>query len=371
MSSNQLSVYYDETFLAHEPLDSTFETPAGKALAVEKRHPDRRERIENVVALVEYALDDVTEWRTVEPADREQLERVHDPAYLDELKRLCEQGPQRITPTTSVSERTYEASTYAAGAAIQVAEQAMQSDAPLPYGAVRPSGHHAQPGQADGFCYVNNVSVAAEHLIETGQAERVAIVDWDVHPGNGTQEAFYDRDDVLFVNLHNDFRLVGPNHPQDCDLTECGSGDGEGYTINVPLAPGTGDGGYEYAFETIVAPVVEAYGPDLLLISAGQDGGELDPTGRNLLTMSGFRTLGAYARQLADDHAAGNLGLVQEGGYQIDHLAFATLGVLEGALDHETDVDYPWGMYEEFEDASRSWIDRAVETHAEYWPLPA
>jgi len=363
-----LAVYYDDVFLEHAPPDGAFEMPPAEEVAFAEPHPDRRERIENLRHVVAHALGDLTTWADVTPADREQLERVHEPDYLDELRALSGGEPTRLTRTTAVSEHTYEAARHAAGAAIGAARRAVAGDE-LPYAMVRPSGHHAQPARADGFCYVNNVAVAAEQLLAEGQVDSAAVVDWDVHPGNGTQEVFYDRDDVLVVGLHNDFGAWGPSHPQTCGLEERGTGDGEGYTVNVPLPPGTGDAGYEYAFERLVEPVVESFAPDLLLVSAGQDPGQLDPTARNMVTMDGFREMGRRARALADSVADGHLALVQEGGYQVTHLAYATLGVLEGALGHETGLEDPWGLLDEHEPPARAWIDEAAAAHADHWPL--
>lgn len=367
--TTELAVYYDDVFLEHDVPDGTFEMPPSDLLAVNEPHPDKRERIENIRHIIEQTLDDRTSWRDVTPANREQLARVHDPSYLNELKELSETGGTRVTPTTAVSRKTYEAARHAAGAAIQAAEHAVTQPDQVPYALVRPSGHHAQPAQADGFCYVNNVSVAAEQALTDDNIERVAIVDWDVHPGNGTQEVFYDRDDVLVISLHNDFGAWGDAHPQTCKLNERGTGDGDGYTVNVPLPPGTGNAGYEYAFENLVEPTVKSFDPDLLLISAGQDPGQLDPTARNLVTKSGFRELGSRARRLADEAADGHLAFVQEGGYQPSHLAYATLGVLEGALGCDADVDDPWDLLYEYEPPAREWVQRAIEAHSEHWPL--
>jgi acetoin utilization deacetylase AcuC-like enzyme len=369
MTEPTLAVYYDDVFLMHAPPDGAFEMPPADELAVNEPHPDRRERIENVRHAITHALGERTSWFDVTPADRAQLERVHEPAYLDELDRLSTADETRLTPTTAVSAYTYEAARHAAGAAIGAARHTLETPNELPYALVRPSGHHAQPAQADGFCYINNVAVAAEHLRSSGDVEKVAIIDWDVHPGNGTQEVFYDRADVLVVGLHNDFGAWGPSHPQTCRLDERGTGEGEGCTVNVPLPPGTGDQGYEYAFERLVEPVVDAFDPDLLLVSAGQDPGQLDPTGRNLVTKSGFQELGTRTQELATATADGNLALVQEGGYQLSHLTYATLGVLEGVLGYETGIGDPWGLLEEYEPPTREWIDRAVDAQADHWPL--
>lgn len=369
MSGPTLAVYYDDVFLEHQPPDGAFEMPSTDEVAVDEPHPERPERIENIRHIIRHELGERTSWPAVTPAHREQLERVHEPGYLDELQALSESGGGRLTPTTAVSERTYEVTRYAAGAAIQAAKHATEIDDEIPYALVRPCGHHAQPAQADGFCFVNNVAVAADQLLAEGVVDTVAIIDWDVHPGNGTQEIFYDRDDVLFISLHNDFGAWGPSHLQTCRLDEGGTGAGEGFTVNIPLPPGAGNHGYEYAYEQLVEPIVASFAPDLVLVSAGQDPGQVDPTGRNLVTKAGFRVLGARTAGLARAAADGHLALVQEGGYQLSHLAYATLGVLEGVLGYETGVEDPWALLDEYESPARTWIDRAVATHAAHWPL--
>ena len=361
-----LAVFYDDVFLTHDPPGGAFVLPAHDWLAVEEPHPDRPARIRNVRHAISEAFPDAVRWEPVEPATREQLERVHDPDYLDAFEAAA--PGERLTPETGVGEETVEAARHAAGAAISAAERAIDSALDeVAYAPVRPSGHHAQPSTADGFCYLNNVAVAAADALATAEVERVAVVDWDVHHGNGTQEAFYDGDDVLAVSLHNDFGSWGPHHPQTGGVEEVGEGDGVGYTVNVPLPPGTGDAGYAHAFDVVVEPVVTEYDPDLLLVSAGQDPGFLDPMGRNVVTTAGFSDLGRRVRRLADDLAGGALALVQEGGYQQSHLAFATVGVLEGALGVESELREPFFPLEENLPPVERWVEEARREHAGHW----
>jgi len=360
-----VEVLYDEVFLEHEQPDGAYDLPL-RETEVAEPHPDRPERLVNIERMLRTHLGEHTAWPTVEPASRAQLQRIHDPDYLDEIEELAASGGGRIEATTGVSEATPEAVRYAAGAAIGAAERTLGTDADtVPYALVRPSGHHAQPARADGYCLVNNVAVAAEHVLETDAVERVAVVDWDVHPGNGTQECFYDRDDVLVVSLHNDFGSWGPAHPQTSRLDERGEGEGEGYTVNVPLPPGTGNEGYARAFDRIVEPAVSGFDPDLLLVSAGQDGSQMDPNGSNVLTMDGFREMGERTRTLAD----GNLALVQEGGYNVSHLAYCTLGAIEGAVGERSGVEDRYDLLEECNPATGEWLDDAVSAYEAFWPV--
>ena len=360
-----VEVRYDEVFLEHVQPDGAYDLPL-RETEVAEPHPDRPERLTNIERMLRTHLGERATWPAVEPATRAQLERVHDPDYLDEVWELAASGGGRIEATTGVSEATPDAIRYAAGAAVEAAERALETGSEtVPYALVRPSGHHAQPSRADGYCLVNNVAVAAEHALDTGASDRVAVVDWDVHPGNGTQECFYDRDDVLLVSLHNDFGSWGPAHPQTSRLDERGEGDGEGYTVNVPLPPGTGDEGYARAFDRVVEPAVEAFDPDLLLVSAGQDGAQMDPNGSNVLTMDGFREMGRRVRELA----GGSLALVQEGGYNVSHLAYCTLGAVEGAIGVESGVEDRYHLLDECNPATEQWLDDAVAAYEGFWPV--
>jgi acetoin utilization deacetylase AcuC-like enzyme len=365
-----LRVYYDDAALAHVAPRGEFDMPATGRLAVTDPHPDRRERIENIVAIIRNELKAETTWSGIDPATRAQLERVHAPTYVDEVEAWAAGGGGRLTPETGGNAETYRAAVTAAGGAVAAAERAVDVDDGVPYALVRPSGHHAQSAQADGFCFFNNVAVAAAHLLATDRADRVAVLDWDVHHANGTQEIFYDRDDVLVVSLHADHDSWSRDtHPQACDLTEQGAGDGTGHTVNVPLPPGTGDEGYRYAMDELVAPVIAAYDPDAVLVSAGQDPGTMDPLGRNTVTKPGFESLGAEARRLASAHADGSLALVQEGGYHLSHLAYATLGVLEGALGVDTGVTDPFAYVPGDTRSAKRAVDEAVAAHDAHWPV--
>jgi acetoin utilization deacetylase AcuC-like enzyme len=366
-----LTVFWDECFLEHEPPAGEFEAEWTGRLAVKESHPDRKERVHNIKHIVEHALADHIEWAAVDPVTDEQLHRVHDRAYVQEFQAFCESGGGRLTAETGANDASYEAARHTAGAAIKAVEAAFDSDS-TPYALVRPSGHHAQPAQADGFCFFNNIAIAAEHLRATGRADKVAILDWDVHHGNGTQEVFYDRDDVLFISLHNDhWSWDSDAHPQTGDIEEYGTDDGRGYNLNVPLPPGTGDEGYGYAFDRVVEPVIEAFDPDVLLVSAGQDPGTMDPLGRNVVTKDGFEDFGRRARNMAAQYADDRLVLVQEGGYQISHLPYATLGVLEGAIGIDTGVEDPFAWLDEDIESAQRTVDRIADWFADDWPITA
>ncbi|MEF8800162.1 MAG: class II histone deacetylase [Halolamina sp.] len=376
MGDPRVVAYWHDDCLAHEPPAGEFEYAWTGRLAAPEAHPDRRERVENIRSILTTELGTVAavDWRDAPLASRLQLERAHDESYLDDLRAACaEAGPEgkRITPTTGINEHTYRAARRAAGGAVAAVETTTETDGDtVAYSCTRPSGHHAAPAVTDGFCFVNNAAVAAEHALAECGADRVVILDWDVHHGNGTQECFYDREDVLVVSIHNDHGAWDPEtHPQTGGLEERGTEGGEGYTVNVPLPAGIGDPGYERLFDELVEPVVRAYDPDTVVASAGGDAGALDPLGRNLLTKAGFETIGRRVRALAADCTDGSLAAVQEGGYQPTHLAYAMLGTLEGMLTVETGVDDQFPLFEEDSELVADRIDDLVAAHGDYWPV--
>ena len=368
---SSITAFWHDSFVVHEPPAGEFEAEWTGRLAVEEPHPDRPERLLNVRHILRHELGELITWRNAPPATDEQLHRVHTPEHVDSFEAFCERGGGRLTAETGANEASARAARHAAGAAAAAARHALEGGPDdVPYACVRPSGHHAQSSQVDGFCFYNNAAVAAEEALTTVAVDRVAILDWDVHHGNGTQEIFYDRDDVLTISLHNDHWSWDPDaHPQTGAVDEHGTGPGTGYNLNVPLPPGTGNEGYAYAFDRIVEPVLREFDPDLLVVSAGADAGTIDPLGRNVVTKEGFESFGRRARDLAAASADGRLLFVQEGGYQLSHLGYAMLGTLEGALGLESDVSDPFAWLDEDVDSARDRVDDVASYYARWWEL--
>ena len=366
----KLTVYWNEDCFGYRPPDGAFYAPSHELLAVDEPHPDSPNRIRNIKHAIEEGLGDRATSTEATPATADDLTRVHDGSYVEEVRAFAEADGGRLIPSTWMDEATFDAALAAVGSATEAVEGALRGEN-VAYALCRPSGHHAQPAQVDGHCVFNNVAIAVEAALSAGLADRAAVVDWDVHHGNGTQEIFYDRDDVLVVDIHNDHGSWHPEtHPQTGGTGEVGAGAGEGYNVNVTVPPGTGDEGYAWVFEHIVEPVVAAFGPDLLAICAGQDPGQLDPQGRNLVTTDGFYNLGRRARTLSDVHAGGNLAVVQEGGYQLSHLGLATLSALEGTLGVEPTLEsdpLAW-MPEDF-DAIEPRLRAVASEHTDRWPV--
>ena len=263
------------------------------------------ERIEVLLS----AFPDAREGRA---AERTAVERVHAREYLDVLAAVSEPG--LFDADTVVSETSWTAALLAAGVAIEAAETGA-------FALVRPPGHHARPGAAMGFCLVNNVAVAARHMQAEQGVGRVAIVDYDVHHGNGTQEIFWEDDTVLFVSLHQWPFYPGSGGPTEQSRT----------TVNVPMSPGAGDEEYFLAFDQVVVPAVEQFNPEVLLVSAGFDAHEDDPLAQMRVSADGFRELSSRCAGLAPRVAA-----VLEGGYNVTTLPDLVAAALEGFSSRNT-----------------------------------
>ncbi len=332
-------------------------------------HPENARRIVAIErALIER---DWLGWdvRLSSAATREQIGLVHPPEHIDRIERLCRRGGGMIDLDTLVSPGSFDAALHAAGGAVGVVDAllgggggggaagggaaAVRCAAALH----RPPGHHAEPGQAMGFCLFGNVAIAAAHAIEACGARRVLIFDWDVHHGNGTNAIFHERDDVLFCSIHQ-----SPLYPGTGPASDVGRGAGEGYTVNLPVPGGSGDAVFLSHVEHVVRPLARRFAPDLLLVSAGYDAHAEDPLAGCRVTDAGFAGMAALMRATADELDV-PLGLVLEGGYELGALSRSVVATLEalGSPDApavaEVEVD-PLAL-------------RAQERLATYWPALA
>ncbi len=334
---------YDEAMLAHDP---------GPA------HPEQPTRLRAVRdALTENPVPGAR-WGVPQPAKREFIERVHTAAHIDRIESLRGQSAA-LDVDTAVSPGSVEAVYLGTGAAIDAVTAVVNSNAQRAFALVRPPGHHAEHDRAMGFCLFNNIAIAAAHARAELGCDRVLIVDWDVHHGNGTQQAFYGDPNVLFFSTHQH-----PLYPGTGASDEIGTGDGAGYTVNVPLPPGFADAEYAAIFRQILVPIADSFAPNLVLVSAGFDAHRNDPLGSMALTDAGFACLCAMVRDIADRHANGRLALFLEGGYDAAALASsvrACIEVLAGSSPQQ-----PGSRPDPRSDEIINLI-RAV--HASAWPL--
>ncbi|MEO8288815.1 MAG: histone deacetylase [Chloroflexota bacterium] len=316
-------------------------------------HPESPDRLIGIVNALERAGIAESSLIRPEAVDLSLLSEVHDRRYVAVIEEVARNGGGHWDLDTYISPGSYEAAIMAAGAST-AAVDAVMSGARSAFALVRPPGHHALYRSAMGFCLFNNIAVAAQHAVRNHRLERVMIVDWDVHHGNGTQDYFYDRSDVLFFSSHR-----YPFYPGTGALRETGAGRGTGYTVNVPLPGGVGDSGHEQVFADIVVPLARRYKPESILISAGYDSHVADPLGGMAVTVAGFSELARVVRLLGDEipECGGRVAAILEGGYNVQALAasvLATIGALaapfggSGTLDFssESRVTAQRGRYE-------------------------
>ena len=291
-------------------------TPAG--------HPERRGRLDASLAGIDAAgLGDAT--RFVEPrlASYDELTRVHDPEMVERIRRFCEEGGGSIDADTYVAKGSWTTARRAAGAVLDAVDALDRGTCDVAFAGTRPPGHHAEADRAMGFCLFNNVAVAAAALVDRG--ERVAIVDWDVHHGNGTQDIFYDDPRVLYVSTHQ-----SPLYPGTGRLDETGGDSAPFSNLNLPMPPGTRGDVFRRAFDEVVVPVVESFAPTWLFVSAGFDAHRNDPLASLQLSSADYADLAARLRELVP---ARRLVVALEGGYDFDALTMstgATLSALAG-----------------------------------------
>lgn len=252
------------------------------------------------------------------PATLEELTAVHDAEYVSRVEAYCRKGGGWWDADTFMSTGSYKAALYAAGGTIAAVGTVVKGDVPCAYALVRPPGHHATKNNAMGFCVFNNIAVAANYALRAFRMERVLIIDFDVHHGNGTQEAFTHNPYVLYISTHQYPLFPGTGH-----LNEVGQGTGRGTAINIPLPAGCGDSEYKRVFEEIVVPASRRYTPELILVSAGYDGHWADELSNMRLTLEGYHYLAQVIQQLAGECCGGRTAYCLEGGYNLEVLSRA------------------------------------------------
>jgi acetoin utilization deacetylase AcuC-like enzyme len=335
-------IMLDDRMLAHDP---------GRG------HPERPDRLR--------VLND--RWRDAKdlthvaarPASEDELARVHDPEHVEHVAATAGRARVVFDADTATSAHSWEAARLAAGGLVELCDAVLAGAVDNGFALVRPPGHHAEHGRAMGFCLFNNVAVAAAALRARGCA-RVAIVDWDLHHGNGTQHLFEDDPDVLYVSTHQ-----YPFYPGTGAATEVGRGAGAGRTLNLPFPAGFGDAEFARAFDELVIPIARQFAPDFVLVSAGFDCDGRDPLGGLDVTPAGIATMARACRTLAEETAGGRLVAVLEGGYDLDAIGDGVATVLEVLRRASQTERLRTG------DARRAdaVVERVRAAHAPYWRL--
>jgi acetoin utilization deacetylase AcuC-like enzyme len=366
-----LAYCYDERFLQHDTGLDAHHLPDGSILDPVE-HPSSARIIRRTAQLI--AASGLLEGALVvaaRPATEDELTAYHTPEYIAHVQQVTKSGGGWLDPETPVVPGSWEAALLAAGAAIELTDVVLADRASCAFGLLRPPGHHAMRDQGMGFCVFNNVVLATRHAQRRG-VQRIMVLDWDVHHGNGTQAAFWDDPSVLFVSLHQDNW-----YPEGWGaVDQIGGPDSEGTTVNIPLPPGTGNRGYLAALERIVVPIARQFRPEMIFVSAGQDASMEDPLGRMLVTMRGYRAMARLVRDLADELCAGRLVVLMEGGYSLRYVPFCTLAVIEGMIGRESGIADPHEGTSELPQAEREFrpdqeaaIEAARQVLSRYWQL--
>ncbi len=274
-------------------------------------HPENSLRMSGALKVIENS-DIAGEIEILTPGDADigALFHIHEKRYVDGVRECAENGGGYLDADTYVGKRSFAAAMKMISATVWAGDSIVDGSYERIFVAGRPPGHHAERSMGMGFCIFNNIAVAAEHLVRNRGLSRVAIIDWDVHHGNGTQNAFYGRNDVMFVSLHQ-----SPLYPGTGRASETGEGAGTGYTLNIPMVPGSGDNEYAEAFEKKLIPALEEFGPEMILISAGFDARNEDPLASINLTENAYSFMTRNLVDLAERNCSGRILSLFEGGY--------------------------------------------------------
>jgi len=320
-------------------------------------HPERKERLLSIIAYLK-ETGRLEKLELIEPrrAALDEIQYIHPKEYIEKARRYSELE-MPLDPDTVLSHDSYEVALLAAGGAITAVDSVIDA-LDSSFALVRPPGHHATPKGGMGFCIFNNIAIAARHAQKRGK-KRVLIVDWDVHHGNGTQDAFYDDPSVLYFSTHQ-----YPHYPGTGWLDETGKGDGKGYNINVPLPAGTGDSGFIAAFEEMLVPVAHKFRPDIVLISAGQDACNQDGLAQMEMSVEGFSVLASIVRSIAGKNCGWKVAAVLEGGYDLDLLPRSVAAVLDVFMGKEAQKK----LYE-VSPQVRARLDEVKKIQRKFWDI--
>lgn len=313
------------------PVGGWIEPPSGSYGA---DTPGSKRRIVNLVNAS--GLNEKLLIKSAPMATRDELLKVHPAVYIDEFKRLSDSGGGELGMFAPFSQGGFEIATLSAGLAIAALDAVVTGTARNSYALCRPAGHHCLADQSMGFCLLANIPIAIEAVKARHGIKRIAVLDWDVHHGNGTQSIFYDRSDVLTISLHQD-RCFPPGYS---GYEDCGKGEGEGFNLNIPLPAGCGHEAYMYAMERLVLPALANYKPELIVVASGLDANAVDPLARQLLHSDSFRMMTEMVQDAADKLCDGRLAIIHEGGYSEAYVPFCGQAILE-ALSGERIVEDP------------------------------
>jgi acetoin utilization deacetylase AcuC-like enzyme len=325
-----------------------------------EHHPERPERLSHIYQMIQdRGLAKATVKVKLREATDQELLRVHSPEHLRAIAATAGKSQTHLDGDTPTSPGSSHAARLAAGSLIECVDQVLAGQLKNAFALVRPPGHHAERSRAMGFCLFNNIAVAAAAGLADHGLSRILIVDWDVHHGNGTQHTFESEPRVLFFSTHR-----YPFYPGSGYLDEVGTGPGQGFTINVPLPPGCGDGEFNAVFEQVLLPAAEKFKPELVMVSAGFDQYHLDPLGGMRLTEAGAGRLATLVLEIANRFCGGKLVVTLEGGYHLEGLARCVYEV----LGHMARTLSPAAAGEPPAEGFELLIEKVAEVQRPYWP---
>lgn len=333
--------YFDERCLWHTtgehvivaPVGGYVQPPSGSGHA---ENPETKRRLKNLVEVS--GLGDRLSWRNAEPLTRAEMERIHDPAYLDLFKRLSDGAGGNAGHYSPFGHGSFEIAALSAGLVRQAVSDVWHRRVDNAYVVSRPPGHHCLPDASMGFCLLANIPLALEALRAEVGPLRAAVVDWDVHHGNGTEACFHDRDDTLTISLHQENCF-----PTDTGAaTDRGRGAGHGFNLNIPLLPGGGHQAYLDAFQLLVEPALRAFQPQIIVVASGLDANAFDPLARMQAHMGTYRQMARRILDLGDALCGGRVLAAHEGGYSEGYVPFCGLAVIEEFAGHRNAVQDPF-----------------------------
>jgi acetoin utilization deacetylase AcuC-like enzyme len=294
-------------------------------------HVECRERLETTMQVLRERglLERMVEVRPTQ-VSMDHLLAIHHEHYVKLVREVSERGGGHLDPDTYVNDRSFDVALLAAGGLLNLVDAIVSGEVANGFALVRPPGHHALRGRGMGFCLFNNIAVASAYALQHGGLSRVLIVDFDLHHGNGTQEIFYDTSQVLYFSTHQ-----YPYYPGSGHWSEIGEGDGQGYTVNVPLPAGVGDEGYERVFDEILYPLAERYRPEIILVSVGYDAHWADPLGMMSLSTTGYAHLTRTLNEMAEELCDGRLAFTLEGGYDLRATSCSIAATLQALIGDE------------------------------------
>ncbi len=331
-----------------------------------EHHPESPQRLEAIYSM----LDEVAPFLNLlniplRSALIDEIASIHDVRYINNIASTAGCEEVFLDPDTSACAHSWNAATQAVGGLFNLVDNVVSGDVRNGFALIRPPGHHAERRRAMGFCFFNNVALAARYAILKHGLKRVAIVDWDLHHGNGTQNSFYEDPSVLFFSIHQ-----YPHYPGSGSIRETGYGPGEGYTVNVPLSAGAGDDEYLAVCNMIIAPILEQYKPELILVSAGFDAHYSDPLGGMNLTEDGYEQMLQLLMRVAANHCHERLILTLEGGYSLTALRDSVSRILTNLCSYDplTAPIPPVSSIEELASSHKNRIKDVLYIQGKYWP---